>query len=65
MRETYILAELVDGMLKVRVLLSGPEEEVFSIMDVSLVDGEAHLLHVSCWLVWLCVCSGCYVGVCM
>lgn len=45
-RETYILAELVEGMLMVRVLLSGPEEEVFSIMDVSLVDGESHLLHV-------------------
>ncbi|XP_050730772.1 protein crumbs-like isoform X2 [Eriocheir sinensis] len=44
--ESYILAELVQGRLVLRVLLGGHQEELFTVADVSLVDGESHLLHV-------------------
>lgn len=41
-----MLAELKDNQLVVRTQLGGPEE-MFIIPDVTLTDGEPHLLHVS------------------
>lgn len=42
---THLLAELKDNQLVVRTQLGGPEE-MFIIPDVTLTDGEPHLLHV-------------------
>ncbi|CAL4154580.1 unnamed protein product, partial [Meganyctiphanes norvegica] len=43
--DTYIIAELADRKLVLRVKLQGPEEQ-YTAADVNIDDGEPHLLHV-------------------
>ena len=50
--ETYIIAELAEARLVLRVKLQGPEEQ-FTADDVYINDGEPYLLHVSNYWVYI------------